>query len=232
MQVNMLAALRKKKKAEMQAQKEQEQARNLLGWQEQEAASKKAIKERQLERDRVEHEKRVQIEEAGASMDKLESSLGIMELQEHEVTAKKLEVAIEALSKAGVPNALNKRDGMEVLGIHLDAAAVCARGEETATGEKAVSMHGTGNTGKLFLVVSEELAVNRLSKDAVMTLMKKTSMTHVTTADIEGITTTLRPGARATAYGARALALCLHPAPATRQAQIFDQITLRFSTEK
>ena len=48
----MLAALRKKKKAEMQAQKEQEQARNLLGWQEQEAASKKAIKERQLERDR------------------------------------------------------------------------------------------------------------------------------------------------------------------------------------
>ena len=34
------------------------------------------------------------------------------------------------------------------------------------------------------------------------------------------------------AHGAHALALCLHPAPATRQAQIFDQISLRFFSEK
>ena len=198
--VNKVAALRRQRKAETQAQEEQVRARNLLGWQERETALKQAVKERQLEKERAECKKRVQIEEAGASMDKLDSSLGMMNLKEHEVTTRELEATMEVLRKAGVSNALNKRDGEEVLGVHLDAVAVCVRTEEAATGEKgvlqAVSMYGMGSGGKLFLVVAEEMAVNELSKEAVMNFMKSNSMVHVTPADIEGITTTLRPGAK------------------------------------
>ena len=205
MQANDMAAVRKKKKEEVRAQKEQAQARKLLGWQDEAAALKKATQERQLERSRVAQEKRSQMAEAGASMEKLESSLDLMQLQEHEVTGKKLELTIEALSKAGVPNTLKGRNGMEVLGIHLDAAAVCARGEEIATGEKgviqAVSMHGAGirDTGKLFLVVSEVDPGNQLSRDTVMTFMRGVNMSHISAADIEGVTKTMRHGARDTA---------------------------------
>ena len=205
MEANDMAAIRQRKKEEKRAQEERDRAKDILGWRDVAAAQKKTTQERQQEAARAAEEKKIKREEAGANMATLEASLGQMRIKEHEVTSSKLEITTNALSKAGVPNPLRGPNAMGTLGIHVDAAEVCAKKEEIVTGQEsviqAVSMCGKGTpgVGKLFLVVSEQEPLNKLSRDSLMAYMRSVNMDHVKAIDIEGVTTTLRQGAQETA---------------------------------
>lgn len=197
-----MAAIRQKKREEKRAHQDRERAKDVLGWRDVAAAQKKTTQQRQQEATRAAEEKKAKKEEAGVNMEKLEASLEQMSIKEHGVTTLNLRTAMDALSKAGVPNPLKGPNAAGILGIHIDEAEVCAKWEEIVTGQhsviQAVAMCGDSRpgAGKLFLVVSEQEPLNKLSRDALMTYMKGVGMNHVKAADIEGITTTLRPGAR------------------------------------